>query len=419
MQFIEALKLRSKLLFLFILITFGLISVGVMGTSYINAMKKNLDSLYFGSLVPVTELNDILQTYHNELAATVYKAAREEISPQESIARIQRGLDLVKKRWQSYASHYKSPDEIDYVQYTGLEIQKTNRYFQRILQAIQEGKNLRNLAIANLEKKVERVHQVLQKLIRYEVSIANYERKKFLTNYSSMLFELGVILSVIIIGILAVLYYVFKSIQDDQTKLELATKKLKIANKKLENASYTDSLTGLHNRRYFNFIYERELKRAKRNHSYITFMMLDIDFFKQYNDTYGHVEGDFALKSVAKVLKDTLKRPSDYVFRLGGEEFGVLLSDTDETHSARLAREICDAVRAREIKHEKSTVCDFVTISIGVVCCVADDALNEQVLISRADEMLYAAKEGGRDRYVITTNVSEATSKSVEEVLIA
>jgi len=140
MQFIEALKLRSKLLFLFILITVGLISVGIMGTSYINAMKKNIDSLYFGSLVPVTELNDILQTYHNDLAATIYKASREEISPQESIARLQRGLKTIDKRWKSYASHYKSPDEIDYVQYTALEIQKTNRYFQRVLKAIQNTK---------------------------------------------------------------------------------------------------------------------------------------------------------------------------------------------------------------------------------------------------------------------------------------
>ncbi len=105
----------------------------------------------------------------------------------------------------------------------------------------------------------------------------------------------------------------FKSIQADQTQLELATKKLKIANKKLENASYTDSLTGLHNRRYFNFIYERELKRAKRNHTYITFMMLDIDFFKQYNDTYGHVDGRLRTQVCGKKYsKILLKRPSDY-----------------------------------------------------------------------------------------------------------
>ncbi len=223
--------------------------------------------------------------------------------------------------------------------------------------------------------------------------------------------QIGIILSIIILAVLGILFYVFRSIQKDHTKLEIAAKKLKLANKKLENASYTDSLTGLHNRRYFNFVYDRELKRAKRNNTYITFMMLDIDYFKQYNDTYGHVEGDFALKTVAKVLKDTLKRPSDYVFRLGGEEFGVLMSETDESNSAQLARGICDAIRARELKHENSKAGEFVTISIGVVCCVADEALHDEILISRADEMLYEAKDSGRDRYVITSNVSEATTK--------
>jgi diguanylate cyclase (GGDEF)-like protein len=147
--------------------------------------------------------------------------------------------------------------------------------------------------------------------------------------------------------------------------------------------------------------------------------MLDIDYFKQYNDTYGHIEGDFALKSVAKVLKDSLKRPGDFVFRLGGEEFGVLLSDTDESNSARLARDICDAVRGREIKHENSKVNELVTISIGVACCVADDALNDEILITRADEMLYKAKDSGRDRYNITTNVSEAKPQEIIEEAIA
>ncbi len=217
-------------------------------------------------------------------------------------------------------------------------------------------------------------------------------------------------------GILLVSLYVFLSIQKDHTKLEETTKKLRRANKKLENVSYTDVLTSLHNRRYFNLVYDKELKRAKRAKSYITFMMLDIDFFKQYNDTYGHIEGDYALKSVAKVLKDTLKRPSDFVFRLGGEEFGVLLTQTDESNSAKLARDICDAIRGRELVHESSKVNKFLTMSIGVVCCIADEALNEEILISRADEMLYEAKESGRDRYIITSNVSEAQAQSVGDV---
>jgi len=96
---------------------------------------------------------------------------------------------------------------------------------------------------------------------------------------------------------------------------------------------------------------------------------------------------------------------------LGGEEFGVLLTDTDESNSAKLARDICDAVRKKQLKHEKSSVHEFITISIGVVCCIADDALDDEVLISRADEMLYEAKETGRDRYMITSNVCAAKVK--------
>ena len=412
MQFIEALKLRSKLFFLFVLITLGLIIVGIVGSMHINSMKKNIDSLYFGSLVPVTELSDIIQTYHIGLAATVQKATRAEISSSQTASSIEKSLLKIEKIWKEYESHFKRDDELQYLEYASLEIDSINNYFIRILKASLKDVNLSKLSLTVLEKKVSHIDIVIQKLINYEINIANYERKKFLQSYNNTIMQLGLVLLLIIIAILAISFYVFKSIQKDHTKLEEATKKLRRANKKLENVSYTDSLTGLHNRRYFNMIYERELKRAKRNNSYITFMMLDIDFFKQYNDTYGHIEGDAALKSVAKVLKDTLRRPADFVFRLGGEEFGVLLIQTDESNSAKLAREICDAVKGREIKHESSKVNQYLTMSIGVVCCVADDALNEDILISRADEMLYEAKETGRDRYIITSNVSVATTQS-------
>ncbi len=411
MQFIEALKLRSKLFFLFLFITVGLITVGVMGTMHINSMKKNIDSLYFGSLVPVTELNDIIQTYHTGLAATVQKATRNEISSSQIASSIEKSLLKIERIWKEYESHFKRDDELQYLEYATLEIQTTNRYFIRVLKASLKEIDLSKLSLTILEKKVSHIDLVIQKLINYEVDIANYERKNFLQSYKNTVVQLGVVLTLIIIAILGISLYVFSSIQRDNTKLEDATKKLRRANKKLENVSYTDSLTGLHNRRYFNMLYDREIKRAKRNKTHITFMMLDIDFFKQYNDTYGHIEGDFALKTVAKVLKDTLRRPSDFVFRLGGEEFGVLLIQTDESNSAKLARDICDAVRDREIKHENSKVNQYLTMSIGVVCCVADDALNENLLISRADEMLYEAKETGRDRYIITSNVSAATTE--------
>ncbi len=410
MKFIEALKLKNKLFFLFILVTVGLILVGFMGALNTNSMKKNLDSMYFGSLVPVIELNEILQTYHGNIATTIYKATNADISSSQTSSQIENALIKIEFQWRNYESHFKRDEELAYVQYTASEIKAANNYLKSILQGIIEGRNIQNISIENFEKRIEHIHKTIKKLITYEIEIAKYERKKFLISYESIMTNVGIILALIIFGVLIISFYVFKSIQDDQTRLEISTKKLKKANKKLENVSYTDALTNLHNRRYFNFVYDRELKRAKRTKSYITFMMLDIDYFKQYNDTYGHIEGDFALKSVAKVLKDSLKRPSDFVFRLGGEEFGVILIDTDETNSANLARDICDAIRAREIKHETSKVNDYLTISIGVVCCVADKVLDENILLSRADEMLYKAKGGGRDGYVITTNVSEANT---------
>lgn len=411
MQFIEALKLKSKLFFLFMITTIALIGMGIVGTIHINSMKNNIDSLYFGSLVPVTELNEIIQTYHNGLSSTIYQASRLEISPEQAATQIRKSLKFIIKKWKNYESHFKRDDELEYVSYTDLEIQNTNKYFFKVYSIVKDGKNLNHISISTLEKKVFTIHKVIQKLIKYEVSIANYERKKFLFHYEKTKQQLGVTLAFILMTLIIISLYVFKSIQSDQTKLEITTNKLKRANKKLENVSYTDSLTNLHNRRYFNMVYDKELKRAQRSNNYITFMMLDIDYFKQYNDTYGHIEGDIALKVVADTLKSTLKRPSDYVFRLGGEEFGVLLTNTDESNSAKLARDICDAIREKKIEHKNSLAHEYLTISIGVVCCIADDALNENILLSRADEMLYKAKEGGRDRYIITSNVSEARIK--------
>lgn len=399
MQFIEALQLQSKLVFLFVFISLGLISVGIIGSIQIEGMKKHIDSLYFGSLVPVEELNKIIQTYQNELSNPIHKAARHEIDDAQLKEDIQNALTLINKTWKSYASHYKTDEELSYVAYTKNQIIATNNYFRLILDALNQNKNLTYLNLAQLENKTEHITTIIKRLIHYEVDVAQFERKNFLDDYGHTFWQLGISLVLILVGVLLVSYYVFQSIQRDQTQLELTTKKLRRANKKLENASYTDALTGLYNRRYFNLVFHREVQRAKREKNYITFMMVDIDFFKQYNDTYGHLEGDNTLKSVAEILKNILKRPSDFIFRLGGEEFGVLLSGTDEVNSAQIANALGDAVRQAKIAHETSTASHFVTISIGVVCCVADSALKEDALIARADEMLYKAKEDGRDRY--------------------
>lgn len=414
MNFIKTLKLKSRLFFVFIIIIIGLIIIGVMGAMNLSLMKKNLDSLYFGSLVPVVELNVILQTYHGKLSTTMYKAKSLEKDKVES--QVKTAIEIIEHQWKNYESHFKRDEEIKYIEYASVQIKSVNRYFLDIVKALADKDDRKKFEIESVEKKITHIDKVVKKLIDYEIEVAKYDRKNFLKLYDSILLKVGFILIMVILGIVIISYNVFKTIQNDQTALEISTKKLKRANKKLEDASYTDSLTELYNRRYFNIVYDRELKRAKRMNSTIAFMMLDIDYFKQYNDTYGHIEGDNALKSIAKVLKDILRRPSDFVFRLGGEEFGILLTDTSESNSRMMADEICNIVREQKIRHEGSKVNEFVTTSIGVACCTANELLNEELLITRADEMLYRAKEGGRDRYCITTDTGVTTPHVAEEV---
>ncbi len=169
----------------------------------------------------------------------------------------------------------------------------------------------------------------------------------------------------------------------------------------LRRLSTTDALTGLANRRAFDLFLSDEWRRALRERRQISMMMLDVDFFKKYNDTYGHLKGDACLKSVAGVLKNVARRPGDKVARFGGEEFVVLLSSADAQHAVSIAEKIRMDVEALRIPHEKSDISDYVTISIGVVSITPQQNMSPSDLINSADEALYRAKEEGRNRVVI------------------
>ena len=177
MKFIEALKLRSKLSFLFFLITFGLISVSILGFIQLNRMKENIDNLYFGSLVPVTELNSIIQTYSNDLSNIVYKSARLETSSEETSREIIKSIDFINTKWKTYESHFKRDEELQYLGYVEVEIAKTNHYFERLAQLAKENTPFDRVNIDVLEKKIAYIHGVIKKLLKYEEDIAYYERK--------------------------------------------------------------------------------------------------------------------------------------------------------------------------------------------------------------------------------------------------
>jgi diguanylate cyclase (GGDEF)-like protein len=162
---------------------------------------------------------------------------------------------------------------------------------------------------------------------------------------------------------------------------------------------YYDGLTGIYNRRYLDEAMVRVLKSSSRSKSTLSLMMIDIDFFKHYNDTYGHSAGDDCLKTVAGIFSKCLLRSDDFVARYGGEEFVAVLPNTDENGARTIADKLLESVRRRNILHENSAVADHVTVSIGVATGEVVHTQMADDFIKLADKMLYKSKQGGRDRY--------------------
>ena len=167
--------------------------------------------------------------------------------------------------------------------------------------------------------------------------------------------------------------------------------------KKIEKISITDVLTGLFNRNYFELVFDKEIKRAKRDTKSLGMIMFDIDFFKQFNDTYGHQEGDIALKEVSKVLKNRTNRSYDYAFRLGGEEFVIVTYNHDLESLEEFTQSILDEIKALQISHRNSKVSNYLTVSAGTILFEPSHFLTTNEMYKRVDECLYQAKESGRD----------------------
>ena len=180
-------------------------------------------------------------------------------------------------------------------------------------------------------------------------------------------------------------------------KLQAAQTDLVVANKELERLALSDQLTGLPNRRNFDETLHRQFLLAKRNKSPLTFIICDIDFFKLYNDHYGHQQGDECLAAVAKIIGSIPGRPTDKACRYGGEEFTVVLPDTNLLGGTVIAEKLRKAVVDAAIEHKYSTISSYVTLSVGFSTFTGQFKVEEE-LIKAADEALYRAKKNGRNR---------------------
>lgn len=201
-------------------------------------------------------------------------------------------------------------------------------------------------------------------------------------------------------------YHDITSLKQYERALEIAKKNVESANKSLteqakllEEYAFLDPLTHLFNRRKFDKVFDTEWRRALRNHEALSLCMIDIDFFKSYNDSLGHDEGDICLQQVASAISKSSSRGGELAVRYGGEEFMVLLPHCDEQNAYQSGENIRRSVEALEIRHPRSEVSSIVTCSVGCATVYpAHKTLDKKGLIKRADEALYKAKQNGRNR---------------------
>ena len=196
--------------------------------------------------------------------------------------------------------------------------------------------------------------------------------------------------------------YITKPFNKTITKLRLKNYlELKMKNDMLEKLSMYDALTNIRNRRFFDETFEKTFSEIKRDKKSLAVLMIDIDFFKPYNDNYGHGQGDETLRKVAKALEKTIKRASDFVARYGGEEFVILLKDINKDGVEAVANNLLNAVRELKITHEFSKIENYVTVSIGVSYYNSSSDITKLELLLKADETLYNVKNSGRNNFAI------------------
>jgi two-component system, chemotaxis family, response regulator WspR len=180
--------------------------------------------------------------------------------------------------------------------------------------------------------------------------------------------------------------------------LEVVKEQLELKNQELARLSSQDGLTALANRRRFDEVLDRECRRAKRERAPISLLLTDVDFFKRYNDTYGHQAGDECLRRIAAVLAHVARRPGDLAARYGGEEFAVILPNTAEDGAQVVAETVRKGVAALNLLHAASPVAPHVTLSVGSVTAGAESESSPGLLLELADAALYQSKREGRNR---------------------
>ena len=353
------MKFNYKLLALPVIVLIALLYISFLFSSEIDRLKKQIDNIYFGNFIPVHKLHIIKQEYKNIINnETPYDVSKQ----------------VILKNWDYYNSQYKTEQERTVVNKVNKQVKKSftkknNQFYKHMLTQI-------------------------DLLIQYEVSSASNQRKIFLEKYENITNYLFYNQIFIIIFTAVFVIFTVISFTKNYNRLEYLMNKYK-------SDSITDGLTGLYNRKYFDTIMDETTAISYDNEWESAFVMIDIDFFKQYNDTYGHDAGDVALKTVSNVLDTLFAKEYDYVFRLGGEEFGIIIFNTTKNELETRLKSLQNAIAVQKIKHSASKT-GFLTLSMGVVIIDKNIySLTRSEIYKLADKKLYQSKEYGRNQYTI------------------
>ena len=353
-----------KLLLLVCTALSTLILSSFLFNSQIDGLKKQIDILYFGNLIPIVKLQIIADKY-KEIESCKKIKINCNFKEEEQI---------IFQEWSYYISSYKNAEE-------KIVVDTIN---EEIINSFKENK-LQNFK--NILKRIDF-------LIKYETQVAFKERKNFLEDYEKMKSYLFFnMLLILLISFSIIVYIIFQVIKKDR--------QLTVLNKKYKLDSITDSMTNLHNRKYFDTIFDNMSFIANENNWKCAFIMIDIDYFKQYNDTYGHDMGDEALKKVALTIKEYFNKKYEFTFRLGGEEFGVVLFDISKDILENCLKEMNKRVLELQIEHKNSKILPVLSISMGAIIYEPNSYISANKLYKQADECLYESKQNGRNQYHI------------------
>lgn len=367
-KFLKSTTLKLLVLVFTVLITL-IVSVFLFNNQ-IDRLKQQIDSFYFGNLIPIVKLQIIADNFQEIVSCRKVKYNCEFRVEQEAIF----------QEWEYYYKSYKNPEERIVVDTINEEI--VNSFKENKLHLFM-----------NVLKRIDF-------LIKYETQASFKQRKVFLDDYEQMKNYLFYnIVLILLLAFAIIIYIILQVIKKD--------KQLTVLNKKYKIESITDSMTKLYNRKYFDTIFDNMPFISNANNWRCAFIMVDIDYFKQYNDTYGHDMGDETLKKVANTLKSYFNKKYEFVFRLGGEEFGVVLFDINENILENCLKDMNNRVLELQIEHKNSKILDIVSISMGAIIYEPNTYISANKLYKLADECLYKSKENGRNQYTIYNKGSE------------